>query len=516
MAKINGQLEGAQFENLAADPSNHPTGRIYMNIANQAAAVPKIYDGTSWRSLAFAASSAVVAQNSGTAVTVDWSTGLVQQVTLTGHCVISFANPSEGQVHKLLVKQAAFSPAIASFGYALNMPDQEVGVDNGPYQPLFIPSRGEKLHEWVYHLSATNAYTTVPTTWAGFAGPSSTLTAIDLAFDGASWWSGASTGTTPFGEALKLNPKFAENLDIPIGAKYVVNAAGASAALDGKFSPNGLYFAQVCGTTPFLQTWPTINGSNTGTVLSNPATLPTGAAKCVEWHPRGNVVIAGTGTTPFLAGYPFQNGAYGTTLANPATLPAGQVNGMQFSPFGDFLALAMNASPFISVYSFLINSTTGLGSYGTKINDPVTLPAAASSSTNHHQIAWRPQSDWIAMCINASPWVYLVPFNRTTSTFGTPVTFPALSGGAGATSVNWTPDGQYLIVGASSLPFCYVYDFSTGTPVQTSLDFTAPASAAVGLAMHPSGKWGVWAASSSPKYNIFIPPNKQRNYVRIV
>lgn len=516
MAKINGQLEGAQLENLSGNPANHPTGRVYMDITTPAAAVPKVYDGSNWRILAFAPNSIVVQQNSASAVTVDWSTGLVQQVTLTGHAVIGFTNPQEGQIHTLIVKQATFSPPVASFGYILNMTDQEVGNDNGPYQPKFIPSRGEKIHQWMYHLGAVNAYTTCPTNWLNNIGPAVSFSAVDIGFDGGNWWVAGATTTTPFSSTQKLNPQFAEMLDNPFAALYVASTAGAGAMLDGKYSPNGTYYSLVGGTSPFLQTWYVLNGSNTGGVLTNPASLPTGAAKCVEWHPRSNVVLVGTGTTPFINGYPLQNGVYGTILANPAVLPAGQVNGMQFTPFGDFLALVLNVSPFIHVMSFTINSITGVGSFGTKVNDPAVLPGGGSLGTNHHQIAWRPQCDFIAMCISVSPWVYLIPFNRATSSFGTPITFPALSGGASSTSVTWTPDGQYLIVGANTTPWCYVYDMSTGVPTITTLDFAAPSTGNTGLAMHPSGKWGVWTTSSQPHYNVFIPPNKQRNYVRIV
>lgn len=515
--KVLGMLESAQFENIVGNPSNTPTGRFFADVTAPLAALPKFYDGSKWQTLGYVANNAWVSQNSGTACTVDWSTGLNQIVVLTGHAVISFVNPQEGQVHTLQVQQARFSVSVVAFMYVFNMPDQDVGrVDpwNNNYQPKPIPSRSAKLHQWTYHSGAVAAYTTVPTNWQNTGNPpSDTPTAIDIRQDGK--WLGVATSTTPFSHAYELFD-FVDMLAQPFGAAYAASTATAAALLDAVYSPNGQYWSAVSGTSPFLQTYITVNGINNGGVFSNPGTLPTGAAKCVEWNPFSNHVAVGTGTTPFIQCYPVTSGAYGTVLANPGTLPTGQVNGIQWSPHGDYIALALNVSPFISCYNFIINSVTGVGTFGSKVNDPGTLPAAGSTGTNHHQIAWRPQADFIAMCMSSTPWVYVIPFSRASATFGTPITFPALSGGSTATSVTWTPDGQYLIVGASSTPYCYVYDFSTGVPILTTLDFTAPATGSLGMSMHPSGLWGAWATSSAPKLSTFIPPNKQRNYVRIV
>lgn len=517
--KVLGMLESAQLENLVGVPANTPTGRVIMDVTSPLAALPKVWDGSAWQTLGYASTPSTdtfVTQNSGTACTVDWSTGINQVVVLTGHCVISFTNPQEGKAHTLIVQQARFNASVAAFIYVLNMPDQDVGrvsSVNNNYQPKIIPSRNARIHQWKYHSGALLVYSTVPTNWNSTVPISDTPSSVDIMGDGR--WVGVATTTTPFGHGIELRD-FVDMLAMPMGVQYVANTASVAALLDGVYSPDGKFWSVVSGTTPFLQTWPTINGSNTGTVLANPGTLPAGASKCVAWNPFSNHVAIGSATTPFLQCWPVQNSVYGTVLSNPATLPSGQVQSIQWSPHGDYVAIAMTTSPFISVYPFVISSTTGIGTFGLKVGDPTTLPAAGPLGSNHHQLAWRPQADFIAMTVNASPFVYIVPFNRSTSSFGTPLTFTALSGGASATSLNWTPDGQYLIVGANTTPFCYVYDFSSGLPVLTTLDFAAPSTGCMGLSLHPSGLWGVWATSSNPKLSTFIPPNKQRNYVRIV
>lgn len=519
MAKILGQLESAQLENLTGNPANHPTGRMYMDITAPAAAIPKVYDGTNWRTLAFSPSTAFVTQNSGKAVTVNWANGLNQQIILTDNAVISFSNPQEGQLHTLLVTQAlrgANSSVLSTWMYVFNMPDQDVTRDRGAYQPKPLPLGNDKIHQWIYHSASIAAYTTAPGTWSQMGATivtTATPSAVDIPRFYPNYFAVATT-TTPFSNAYPLY-EFLDGYGNPFSQSQTLSTATAAALLDGVYSPNGQYWGAASGTSPFLQVFNIIFAGPAGGVFANPATLPAGAAKALDWHPSSAWVLVGHTTTPFMSAYPIQNGAFGTKIADPATLPTAQVNAVRWSPHGDFVAISSNSSPFIEVYPWTI-STAGVATFGAKVNDPAILPNGTVVGQNHHQIAWRPQGDFIVMTEASTPWVYLIPFNRATASFGAAITFPALSGGASATSVEWTPDGQYLIVGANTTPFCYVYDMSTGTPVLVALDVAAPATGCMGMTMHPSGEWGIWATSSSPKIAMFIPPNKQRNYVRLI
>ena len=111
--KVLGQLEGAQLEQLAANPSTGvATGRMYMNIASPLAAVPYVYNGSSWEPITLGQSSAVISQNSGKAVTVDWSQGVQQLVILTDNCLISFSNPQSGRRHTLTVRQSQYGGSV--------------------------------------------------------------------------------------------------------------------------------------------------------------------------------------------------------------------------------------------------------------------------------------------------------------------------------------------------------------------------------------------------------------------
>jgi hypothetical protein len=45
------------------------------------------------------------AGNSSTAITLDWSNGLTQLLTLTGNCTVTLSNPQDGFTHVLALKQ---------------------------------------------------------------------------------------------------------------------------------------------------------------------------------------------------------------------------------------------------------------------------------------------------------------------------------------------------------------------------------------------------------------------------
>lgn len=55
--KVDGWLEKAQFENIASATSTPtPTGRVYADTTAASLAVPRFYDGTSWKAFVLAAS----------------------------------------------------------------------------------------------------------------------------------------------------------------------------------------------------------------------------------------------------------------------------------------------------------------------------------------------------------------------------------------------------------------------------------------------------------------------------
>lgn len=505
--KVNGQLEVAQFEQLAADPALLPTARVWANILNPAAALLKFFDGTRVQTLQFASASTLNSQNSGQAVTVDWSTGLNQEVVLTNHCLISFTNPQAGQFHRLVVTQKTYNTSKQVYQYKLNMIDQDSA--RGSYQPqgALQPSEN-KVFTWYYTAGIRAAYATVPAALANpVSNPSEAVSGIDISPDGANLFYGRPT--TPF----SANHQFFD-----VGARAFIGAinfsapsAAAAKIISTRFSPDGSISFGVSGTTPFLQSFTTDRASyRAGPVFfPNPGTLPAGAGASLDVHPSGTHVIIGHATTPFMSCYPFDSAGFGAKLANPGTLPAAQVNGVAFSPMGDYVATVGPTTPFLQVWPF----DPIAGAFGTIIANPATLPLTGCGATLGKAVAWRPQGDFIA-CGDGTH-VYVTGFNRITGAF-TSTQISDTPSAASATCMQWTPDGQYLIVGFTASPFLKIYDFSGGgLGTNVTFDVSAPAAQVNDIVVDPSGRFMVLALNASPWVQGFPLPTKVRNYLRV-
>ena len=510
--KVNGQLEKAQLEQLASDPSLLPTGRVWMNVANASAAIPKIYDGSNIRPLLMGQTAALVSQNSGTACTVNWATGLYQQVILTGHAVISFSNPQSGLEHVLVVQQQAMESGTAyktPYQYKLNMIDQDSRRTS--YQPIgSLQTSGNAVYRWFYVAGIKAAYATVsyqavqPSTL-----PGSASTGIDISPDGKYICAGNST--SPYQVVYPISDG---GVNLKWGEKNIATPVTAAAACVGVvYSPDNDTIYTVGGTTPYVQGYYLDRGTSQ-TVLANPGALPAGAGQCIAIHPSGTALVVGNTTTPFMKGWPLTAGAFGTTYNNPGSLAAAQVNAVCFSPTGDFLAVSSGTTPFIQVWPF--DAITG---YGTIWANPSSLPHGGATAAVGKGIAWRPQGDYIAMCSTSATdtYLYVVNVSRAGGTFGSVVSTASSGLTASTNCVAWTPDGQYLLVGTSTTPYLFIYDFSAQT-IGTAITI---GSGGVGvtvndMVVHPSGEYVTLGLASSPYLMTLALPRKVRNYLKLI
>lgn len=504
MAKINGQLENAQLENAAANPTPTSTGRMYMNITNPLAAVPYIWNGTAWRPLSLGQATATIVQSSAKAVTVNWANGLVQQVNLTDNCVISFSNPTEGANHVLIIQQSA----TIQYVWTYDMDGQDTPRPFAQ-QPSPLPIGGVRSYAWFYKAGIKAAVlfgALLPAATAII--PPEAVRGNCVSPDGNYY--AAARASSPFNLQYGL-----ANVDVATQSPFQNNSFGAptlaGVANSCAYSPDGknLYFASQ--TSPFIQGYITRPLNNIVDVMANPAVLPTGLAVCVHVHPTSGYVAVGHGTTPFLSVYPVSGQSYGTRLTNPGTLPPSQLNSIEFSPHGDYLTISTGTTPFIQTYAF---NPSGVGTIGAVAANPSPLPTGGSPGATGKGVAWRPQGDFIAFAMTVTPYLYVVPFNRATGAYGTPLTIAAQPGTCN--SVRWSVDGKYLFVGCDTTPFFMIYDFSNFTigsaigllPVSIPL-------AVKDISVHPSGDYVVVAHASTPFHNVLGIPQKAKNYVRL-
>lgn len=517
---VMGELIKAQMEQIAgATATPAARGRFFANITSPLAAVPMFYDGTTWQQLAFqsaASSSTIISQNSGKACTVDWSTGVTQRVVLTDNAVISFSNPQTDLIHTLIIAQnntSFVSGACPIYNYRLNMLDQALENETFSYQPTqILPIAKFALYRWVYKANVQTGYATIPSqTYNPQTAPLALITGMDIHPDGDMVLLGGST--TPFANYYPISSFFDGIFQNPFGLRNLIAPTAAAGATFGMaFSPNRNIVFYCSGTSPFIQGFFLDRKTGVSTAIANPGTLPAGAGNSICVHPSGMFVAIGHATTPFMSVYPVTGAAYGTKLTDPVSLPPALVTGIAFSPTGDYLAIASRTTPFIKVYPF--TGTTPSGVIGTAATNPSPLPADGPVGQLGKGIAWRPQGDYIAMAMASTPFIYVVPFNRATGAFGTPLTVSGAGILAQCNAVQWSPDGQYLIVVGSS-PGLYVIDFSAftiGTPI--SFDGSSPGAQINDLAVHPSGDY-IILGNNTAQATVYTLPRKARNYLRI-
>lgn len=526
MAQIDGYLKRAQLEpvngsTFLVDPAEALSARVVADIDDTGDIKPYFHNGTEWKEIQLTPTTeGVFSQNSSKACTVDWSTGLVQRVLLTDNALISFVNPQEGQIHRLIVAQNQTNTLGLNgniYSFAFDMPDQDCGVF--PYQPESPINYGQSRNfSWLYRANARAGYATIPSiTWAGAQIGAVARNGSTFNPGGTMFASGR--GTSIFHDYLKVLGG-SPNQKTPLAG--VVNSPvtplTAQGAVNGtRFHPSGNYVFTALATTPFFEAYATIDRNvPVGNRFADPATIPTGAATNIDVYPNGQYVAVGHATTPFFSVYAFQ-GSQPVKLGNPATLLTTLPSATVFNPLGGFLATNNATSPFLKTYNF--TDTAGSGVVGSQIADPSTIPTGGNAAAGLRTLAWRPQGDYIAMSIgNLAPYLYIVPFSRSTGTYGAPITVTVGLITQQVQAISWTPDGQYLIVGtttggASSL---FVFDFSLGTiGTAVAFDGSAPTVQINDIAVHPSGEFMIVSHQASPWATVYLLPRKVRNYVRL-
>lgn len=511
--RVDGMLENAQLElTNGTVPTPASYGRMYMD-KNVVPAIMYVYDGLAWKQVQFADSASYITNtNPGTSIVIDWSTGLKQMIILNAHCKITFSNPQSNKTHELIVQQGNFrigGQAIL-YNYFLDMAQNTQQDPVNPNRPLGI---GECIrYSWVYGVTSPGYATIASVAHQPAVAPLSAVRGLSLSPDGRYLSAGASS--TPFHAIYTVDPRAAVPMQSPFGGR---NLTGTPPTLVGNASgscwhPGGNYYFVANATTPFIGGYP-VNDGAFGTVLANPGTLPAGAANCIAISPDGTLVGVGHATTPFMSFYTFSGAAYTSKIANPGTLPAAQVLGMAFSQLGDYLAICSGTSPYLQVYPLVYSATTGI-TFGTVVANPATLPTAApTGGAGGHGVAWRPQGDYVAMAMGTTPGIYVVSFNRITGVFGAvlPIT---TSPGVACYSCAWSPDGNYLIITGDS-PGLFVYDFSAQTlGVPITFDGSAPGATVNDVVVHQSGEYLFLGMNTAVAISYSLPA-KDKNYLRL-
>lgn len=516
MPRMDGELKGAQMEELSADPTPSSRSRFYSDKSDPTSAIPKFFNGTQWLPLKLGeASGAYAVGNSGKAKTIDWANGLVQEVILSAGCVFSFTNWRDGEVHRLLVKQAAVLEDSVNnteaFSYSFDLPTQT--TMGKPFQPRAIFSNNIIQHAWLYASDTGEAQT-------GWNGPCHSNTGgvtgnrgISYSPDGSQYYVGGTS--SPYLAYYNLLRKgqsklfqTAENLEGTPGA-----AVGA--IVSTAWHPNGRWLFMASATSGYFY------GRflyNTGNAPSTPLaqTSPGGAASHVSIRPNGNHVVVAHAVSPYISIYSCVDLVSLTKLTSPATTPTGTGITAAFCQQGDFVAVQHDTTPFITAYPF---STSG--GFGTKIANPTTLPPG-TAAIGGRTLAWRPQGDWIVTVSSTTPYIWSAPFDRATGTFGTPFNWAAqpTSGACPKPSgtVNcaaFSPCGSFLLIGLASGGII-MYRWSAAGPdtvTGVTANGTVASTSVVDCVFHPSGDFFSLLLGGSVLQQHFTAPRVTKYHV---
>lgn len=512
---VLGMLQKAQWEQKAdANPTAWGLGAFYIDSTDPLNGVPKIWNGTVWKEFLFEISTDFVTQNSGKDVTVDWSTSINQKVLLTDNCVIRFTNPQAGKLLTLIVVQKSAGISTNPLLFTFDMPDQDPG--KFPFQPEPIMYGGTKTFQWQCQPALIPGNNSI--SFNSIQPPQAPITITSgMSFSPKGDFLFYGQNAAPFQAAHLFNPDVAYWAAGGWGTRNPFAPVNLGiGVVDTEVDPlNRGYVYLASNTSPFiLGQVATMGIPQTSAGFANPSVLPTGAGRCIAAYPGGDFVAIGHTTSPFMSCYPLHvNGAgWGVKIPDPSSLPAGQVNAIAFSPQGDFLTVASQTSPYIETYPFQFTGTST--SFGPKVANPSQIPNGGPGAVVGKALAWRPQGDFIAMLMSASPYLYVVPFDRSTGTYGLALTL-FTTPPQPTSCLAWSKCGTYLFVGMTASPYLIIYDFSSSTINPTISTPIQPAVAMNSIQVHPMNRVFVTAPNNISLYQ-WQMPWRTKNYLRVL
>lgn len=172
-----------------------------------------------------------------------------------------------------------------------------------------------------------------------------------------------------------------------------------------KFNPSGAFFAVAYAAAPGLSIYAFNSTTGFGAKSANPvpATLiATQNSNTLSWSHNGSFLAMGCTATPFVSVWPVNTaGVFGTVVANPASLPTVACQAVCFSAQDEYLATVQQTGNGLFMYNF---TASGAGSFGTLLTAPTGPPpttglVGVEISPDNEAIIW-----WGATSPYAGVW----------------------------------------------------------------------------------------------------------------
>lgn len=180
-------------------------------------------------------------------------------------------------------------------------------------------------------------------------------------------------------------------------------------------------------------------------------------------------------------------------LADPSVLPPGIVKDVSWSPDSVYLGVAHDSNPYFTIYKRSYDTLT-------KIPDPLFIPGGTLPSSYGSSLDWSPDGQYLATAVTQSP--YIVVYSRSGDTF-TKLPDPSILPPDFANYVSWSPDGVYLVVGHSLTPYFTIYKRSGTTLTKLANPASLPTGGVQYVSWSPDGQYISLSSLGSPWFLIY-------------
>ncbi len=255
-----------------------------------------------------------------------------------------------------------------------------------------------------------------------------------------------------------------------------------SEAVNSQTNPGGF-------TIPFGILLEATLGSEITLTAVPPVPIPGATVQSVDWSPDGKYLAAGTtDTSDNLFVYQFDRLDFVLSrVATPDVSPGASVLSVDWSPDGRYLAIGavVTDAERVRIYQFDPANNTLI-----QVATPNVIPDDSVNSVN-----WSFDGKYLAAGITSdtdSLRIRIYQFDRVVQTL-TQVATPDIIPGGAVLSVNWSPDGKYLAIGAVAADAervrIYQFDRANNTLIQVATPDIIPGTSVESVNWSFDGKY---------------------------